>query len=214
MWLGAGGRGLGAHSSPIWGLGFSLCLGRSSPLHLPGKSDERKSAGRLPERRQCVWPDSWGPSECVRAWGETGGNHHQSPKSRRDLPRVTRGFTQTRPGSISTLAVQASQPICAPASLEPLQRLQGVSVLTTACVTGEGSVAGGRTTEPAPDRTKAVTRLELQPIRPCLGGCPHTRLSWGSQGDSSFPPEERREPGLLRARQQSQHWNLRPQPMA
>lgn len=83
MRLGAGGRGLGAHSSPIWGLGFSLCLGRFSPLHLPGKSDECKSAGRLPERRQCVWPDSWGPSECVTAWGETWGEPPPKPKEQK-----------------------------------------------------------------------------------------------------------------------------------
>lgn len=75
---------------------------------------------------------------------------------------MTRGLTQTRLGSISTLAVQAPHPICSLASLEPLQRLQGVSVVTTACVMGEGSVAASRT-EPAPDRTKAVTRLEPQP---------------------------------------------------
>ena len=75
---------MGRHTvCPIWGLEFSLCLGCSSPLHLPGKSNECKSAGCLLERRQCVWPDSWRPSECVTAWGETWGEPPPKPKKQK-----------------------------------------------------------------------------------------------------------------------------------
>lgn len=49
---------------------------------------------------------------------------------------------------------------------------------------------------------------------PVYAGCTHTRLIWVSQGDSSFPLEKTREPGFLRARQQSQDWFLRPQSVA
>lgn len=70
----------------------------------------------------------------------------------------------------------------------------------------EGIMAGNKTTELAPDRTKAVTHLSLGPAPPSVqsgpvyAGCTHTRLIWVSQGDSSFPLEKRREPGFLRAR--------------
>lgn len=129
--------------------------GPPSPLRLPGKSHGRKSAGRLPERRQCVWPDSWGPSECVAAWGEMWGEPPPTPKEqKRSAQSDERVYTNQAWQHLHVSCVSITPHVHSSLTGAP-PAIPGCQRGHHCCVMDEGSVAGAKQqsrhqTEPRP----------------------------------------------------------------
>ena len=57
-------------------------------------------------REDTVQSRPWRLSGCPAAWEKMSGNENQNPKSRKVLPKVTRGFTRARLLSITVLGMQ------------------------------------------------------------------------------------------------------------
>lgn len=92
-WCSSCGWEPGPTAHPVWGLEFSLSLSSFPPLCPCQRIMNANRWTVFLERRHCVQPRPWTPSECPAAWEKRSGNKNQNPKSRKVLPNVTREFT-------------------------------------------------------------------------------------------------------------------------